>query len=120
MKIIYYSEKYIYCIKIIEQLNNNNINNLFKIINIDNSKDPKEIKVIQTILNNKNLKDSLPFIIDTNLNQILYGKQVSNYIENIKYFNISTNNILNINNINIPNIKEDEKAINKDDLYLKL
>lgn len=121
MKIIYYSDKNDNCVKIINYLNKNNINNLFKIINIDNSKDPKEIKVIQTILNGKNLQHSLPFIIDINLNQILYGgEKVFNYIKNIKYFNNSTNNILNTTNIINPTIKEDDKAFNKDELYVKI
>ena len=107
MKIIFYSEKCIYSSKLLKYINNNNINHLFKIINIDNNKYPKEITVV-------------PSIIDTNLNQILKGEQVFNYIKNIKYFNNSTNNIYNLVNINNPDIKEDDKALNKDEFYVTI
>jgi hypothetical protein len=55
----------------------------------------------------------MPILINPNLNQILKGDDAFKYISNIKYFNISTNNIKSIIPDN-PIINNDDKASNKD------
>lgn len=98
MKILFYSNNCVFCKKIIIYINKNNLTNQFKLVNIDTTEIPKDIKIV-------------PTIIDTDLNQIMEGKNAFEYLVNIKYFNIKTNNIENINNIPPnPSIKEDTLA----------
>lgn len=102
MKIIFYSEQCNFSKKLLDYINKNNLIHQFKLINIDNIKNiPSNI-------------DSVPTIIDTDLNQYLKSKKVFEYIVNIKYFNNPTNNIEYAKNIpNNPLIIEDNKAFNE-------
>ena len=125
MKIIFYSNKCNYCIKVLTYLDTINCKSLFKLINIEehlhNNNKIKDIllSVLEPNSDNENITNllinefNMPILIDSNLNQVLKGKDVFEYISNIKYFNISTNNIKNIIPDN-PIIMEDEKAISKD------
>ena len=99
MKIIFYSEQCNFSKKLLDYINKNNLIQLFKLINIDNTKNiPSNI-------------DSVPTIIDTDLNQYLKSKKVFEYIVNIKYFNNPTNNIEYVKLLpNNPLIIEDNKA----------
>jgi len=109
MKIIFYSNKCIYCNKLLEYIDKHNLKYLFKLINID---------ITHNIPNNI---DIVPTIIDTDLNQPLKSKKVFEYIVNIKYFNNSTNNIDYINNIPPnPIINEDEKAFKNNLINLEI
>ena len=101
MKIIFYSLQCEYCLKLLSFIDKYDIKNQFKLINID-----KLDKIPKTI-------DIVPTIIDSNLNQPLKGKDAFDYINNLKYFNNSTNNYENPLPP-IPIIKEDNKAINND------
>ena len=106
MKIIFYSDQCLHCNKLITYITNNNLKKMFKFVNVDTDKYPSQIKTV-------------PSIIDKYINQILTGEDVLNYIKNIKYFNIPTNNILTTTHI-IPLIKEDEKALKNDQNYCNL
>jgi hypothetical protein len=102
MKIIFYSEQCNFSKKLLDYINKNNLVHLFKLINIDN------IKNIPTNI------DSVPTIVDTNLNQYLKSKKVFEYIVNIKYFNNPTNNIEYTKFLpDKPLIVEDNKAFNE-------
>jgi hypothetical protein len=69
-------------------------------VDIDTNVIPKDIKIV-------------PTIIDVNLNQIMEGKHAFEYLTNIKYFNIKTNNIELHNKIpDNPKINEDKLAQN--------
>jgi hypothetical protein len=99
MKIIFYSEQCTFSKKLLDYVNKNNLIHLFKLINVDTTK------------NIPDYIDSVPTIIDTNLNQYLKSKKAFEYIVNIKYFNNPTNNIELIKNLPInPLIIEDNKA----------
>jgi hypothetical protein len=99
MKIIFYSDQCKFSKKLLDYINKNNLTYLFKLINIDNTK------------NIPNNIDSVPTIVDTDLNQYLKSKKAFEYIINIKYFNNPTNNIEFIKNIPTnPLIIEDNKA----------
>jgi hypothetical protein len=99
IRIIFYSKKCEYCNKLLDYLNKYKLNNLFKLIDID------------TLKNIPNYIDSVPTLIDNDLNQPLKNKQVFEYLINIKYFNNPTNNIELINNIpDNPKIIHDNKA----------
>jgi len=99
MKILFYSDNCEFSNKIIQYIKKNNIDSLFKMINIHTNKIPQDIKIV-------------PTIIDTDLNNIMEGKGAFEYLINIKYFNISTNNIDYINKIpENPKIIEDKLAI---------
>jgi len=101
MKVLFYSLQCDYCIKLLSFLDNYNIKNEFKLINIDKlDKIPKNIDIV-------------PTIIDSDLNQPLKGKFAFEYINNLKYFNNSTNNYENPKPP-IPIIKEDDKAIHNE------
>ena len=71
MKIIFYSEQCNFSKKLLDYINKNNLIQLFKLINIDNTKNiPSNI-------------DSVPTIIDTDLNQYLkYNNLSVNYNKN--------------------------------------
>jgi thiol-disulfide isomerase/thioredoxin len=98
MKVLFYSLNCEYCLKLLSFLDNNNIKNEFKLINIDKiDKIPKNIDIV-------------PTIIDSNLIQPLKGKFAFEYINNLKYFNNSTNNY-SLQHPPNPIIKEDDKAI---------
>ena len=75
-------------------------------INIDDKYSDNEYSNIMSKIDN----NLLPYLIDTELNQPIKGNIVYEYLKNLKFFNISTNNIDNI----IPNnpiIDEDNKAL---------
>jgi hypothetical protein len=112
MHILLYSEKCENCHKILALLDKSSFNNLFKIININNTQ--------LDLSKFKNLE--LPIIIDKKLAKPINGKNVNDYINNLKYFNNPTNNMIynNNNSILIPNIKEDDKAISNNINYLNL
>lgn len=97
-KIIFYSNECEYCNKLLEYLNKYNLNNIFKLI---------DIKTIKTI---PDYVDSVPTLIDSNLNQPIKNKQVFEYLINLKYFNNPTNNINLITTIENPKIINDSKA----------
>ena len=99
MKVIFYSSNCEHCNKLISYLDKYNIKNQFKLINIDTlDKIPNSIDIV-------------PTIIDSDLNQPLKGKKAFEYVNNLKYFNNSTNNYT-IHNLPKPNIEEDNKANN--------
>lgn len=98
MKILFYSNKCEFSKKILTYINKNEIQDLFKMVDIDTNVIPKDIKIV-------------PTIIDVNLNQIMEGKNAFEYLTNIKYFNIKTNNIELHNKIpDNPKINEDMLA----------
>jgi hypothetical protein len=98
MKILFYSNKCEFSKKILTYINKNEIQDLFKMVDIDTNVIPKDIKIV-------------PTIIDVNLNQIMEGKNAFEYLTNIKYFNIKTNNIELHNKIpDNPKINEDTLA----------
>lgn len=97
-KIIFYSNECEYCNKLLEYLNKYNLNNIFKLIDINT------IKTIPDYI------DSVPTLIDSNLNQPIKNKQVFEYLINLKYFNNPTNNINLITTIENPKIINDSKA----------
>jgi hypothetical protein len=100
MKILFYSNKCEFSKKILTYINKNEIQNIFKLVDIDTNVIPKDIKIV-------------PTIIDVNLNQIMEGKHAFEYLTNIKYFNIKTNNIELHNKIpDNPKINEDKLAQN--------
>ena len=100
MKVIFYSNDCEHCKKLLSYLDKYNMNSQFKLINIDTLPViPKEIDIV-------------PAIIDSNLNQPLKGKLAFEYINNLKYFNNSTNNYTNPSPPK-PNISENSIA-NKD------
>ena len=108
MKIVFYSDKCEYSIKLIAYLEKNNIKNYFKLVNIDNTEYPLEIDVV-------------PTIIDTELTQPMKGKKAFEYLLSIKYFNNPTNNIEYVKNITPnPAIPEDEKAIKTKNYNLEI
>ena len=122
MNIIFYSNKCNNCIKILKYLNTIDYKLIFKLINIDENFENNKIKeLFLSIIEKKfsNISDELinelnmPILINPNLNQILKGDDAFKYISNIKYFNISTNNIKSIIPDN-PIINNDDKALNKD------
>ena len=100
MIILFYSNKCEFSKKILTYINKNEIQNMFKMVDIDTNVIPKDIKIV-------------PTIIDVNLNQIMEGKHAFEYLTNIKYFNIKTNNIELHNKIpDNPKINEDKLAQN--------
>jgi len=104
MKIIFFSNKCEKCTEIIKYIDSINIS--FKMINIDDKYSDNEYSNIMSKIDN----NLLPYLIDTELNQPIKGNIVYEYLKNLKFFNISTNNIDNI----IPNnpiIDEDNKAL---------
>ena len=108
MKVLFYSEKCQFSIKLLAYLEKYNMQELFKMINIDTNEAPPEI-------------DSVPTIIDTEMNQPLKGRKVFEYLVNIKYFNNPTNNIEYIKDIPAnPEIPEDDKAIKSKNMNLEL
>jgi len=108
MKVLFYSEKCQFSIKLLAYLEKYNMQELFKMINIDTNETPPEI-------------DSVPTIIDTEMNQPLKGRKVFEYLVNIKYFNNPTNNIEYIKDIPAnPEIPEDDKAIKSKNMNLEL
>ena len=80
MKVLFYSKKCEYSNKILLYLDKNNLLEYFKLVDIDITIIPSNIKIV-------------PTIIDTNVNNILEGKLAFEYLTNIKYFDIKTNNI---------------------------
>ena len=107
MKVIFYSSKCEHCNKLISYLDKYNIKNQFKLINIDKlDKIPKDIDIV-------------PTIIDSNINQPLKGKKAFDYINNLKYFNNSTNNYT-IESPPKPIIQEDDKANKESNNHLEL
>lgn len=108
MKVIFYSDKCNYSIKLLAYLDKHNIKSLFKLVNIDKTVPPKEIDIV-------------PTIVDTELNQPLKGKKAFEYLINIKYFNNPTNNIDGVKELPPnPDIPEDDKAIKSETINLKL
>ena len=98
MKIIFYSNQCEFCKKLISYLEKNNLINQFKLINIDNlDKIPKDIDIV-------------PAIVDPDLLEPLKGKLAFEYVNNLKFFNNSTNNYNNPLPPK-PDIPEDSKAI---------
>jgi hypothetical protein len=112
MHILLYSDNCENSQKILTLLDKLSFKNIFKIININN-----------TQLNLDKFKNlELPIIIDKKFIKPITGKNVNDYINNLKYFNNPTNNInFNKNNlILIPNIKEDDIASSININYLNL
>lgn len=108
MKVIFYSDRCEYSKKLLIYLEKNNISNMFKLINIDNIDVPSDVDVV-------------PYIIDTELNQPMKGKKAFEYLLNLKYFNNPTNNIEYVKQLPPnPNIKEDEKALQTNDVNLEI
>jgi hypothetical protein len=100
MRILFYSNKCNFCLKLMEYLTKNNLKEFFKIICIDNTTNiPANIQLV-------------PTIIDTEIEAPLEGKKAFEYIINQKYFNCPTNNIeLTKNGVPKPTIDEDTKAV---------
>ena len=114
MKVIFYSNKCDISNKILNYLDTLNIKLLFKLINIDdNNIDYSSVLKID----NK----ELPIMIDSELNQPVKGNDVYNYLINIKYFNIATNNIDNVipDNPLINNTNDNKTSIYNNNLYIK-
>ena len=108
MKVIFYSDKCEYSIKILAYLNKYNIENMFKLVNINTSEYPKEI-------------DSVPTIIDTDLSQPIKGKKALEYLMNIRYFNNPTNNVEYIKDLPTnPSIPEDNMAFKAKSMDLEI
>lgn len=107
MKLLFYSNQCEFCKKIILDLKKKNIINIFKLINIDNiNKIPNDIDIV-------------PTIVDSNFNQPIKGKLAFEYINNLKFFNNSTNNY----QLPIPpkpDILEDAKALKLSNNHLEL
>lgn len=100
MKIIFYSKKCDYSNKMLSFLEKYNLTNNFKLIDIDTETIPKDITVV-------------PTIIDSDINKQLKSKEAFEYLLNMKYFNIQTNNIEYKKNIpDNPPIVEDKLAMN--------
>jgi hypothetical protein len=102
MKIIFYSKKCEYSNKMLNFLEKYNLTNNFKLIDIDTSENtiPKEITVV-------------PTIIDSSIDKPLKSKEAFEYLLNLKYFNIKTNNIEYKKHIpENPTIIEDKLASN--------
>lgn len=106
MKVLFYSNKCSYSKELIENIKTYNIIEEFKLIDVTNELPPDNIKVV-------------PTIIDTNYNNILEGKNAFEYIFNQKYFDNSTNNILNWqgNQLVNPKINSDSLANDNIDLF---
>jgi hypothetical protein len=102
MKVIFYSKKCEYSTKMLSFLEKYNLTNNFKLIDIDNNSNiPKEITVV-------------PTIIDSEINKPLESKEAFEYLLNLKYFNIKTNNIEYKKHIpDNPVIVEDKLANNQ-------
>lgn len=107
MKVLFYSNNCDFCKKILLYLDKNKIIRHFKLINIDNNKIPDNIKIV-------------PTIIDTDVNNIMEGKLAFEYLTNIKYFNIKTNNIELVNTIPSNPIIEEDKYAQKIDIGVDL
>jgi|UniRef100_A0A6C0EC51 hypothetical protein len=115
MKIIFYSNNCEKCLKIKKHIASLNFIHFFKFINIDENYNNIEYsKIIMKIDNN-----DLPLLLDTELNQPLKGELIYDYLKNIKYFNISTNNIKNIIPDN-PIIEENMSGYNKNVSFTNL
>ena len=102
MLVIFYSEKCKYCIKLLQYIYKNNISNYFKLIDVNKNDIPEFINIIPTIIN-------------TEFNKPIIGRAVFEFLLNLKYFGIPTNNIEY--NKFIPdklNIKEDSLNTNDD------
>ena len=80
MRILFYSEKCDFSTKIYQYIERNNLTSHFKLYCVERCTIPQDIKMV-------------PTIIDTDLNQVMEGKLAFDYLLNIKYFNIQTNNI---------------------------
>lgn len=81
MRILFYSEKCNFCLKLLEYIDKNNIADFFKMICIDRTNNiPKHITLI-------------PTIIDTTIEAPFEGKKAFEYVINQKYFNHPTNNL---------------------------
>jgi len=108
MKVVFYSEQCEYSKKLLAYLDKNNIKNLFKLVNIDKTDVPNNI-------------DTVPSIVDTELNQPMKGKKAFEYLLNLKFFNNPTNNVEYIKELPPnPNIPEDDKAVKSKTLNLEL
>ena len=108
MKIVFYSDRCEFCKKMLDYLDKHNIKSLFQLVNIDNTELPDGIDIV-------------PTIIDTELTQPLKGKQVFEYLVNIKYFNNPTNNIEYIKELPPnPDIPDDKLAIKGKSVNLEL
>ena len=108
MIILFHSNECLFCIKLLEYINNNNLNDFFKFINID---------TIVVIPENITI---VPTIIDPSIEAPLEGKKAFEYVVNHKYFNHPTNNI-NFwvkNPPPKPTIEEDKKALDKSALTI--
>ena len=100
MRILFYSEKCNFCLKLLEYIDTNNLIEYFKMICIDKTNNiPKNIKLV-------------PTIIDTTIEAPLEGKKAFEYVINQKYFNHPTNNVeYTKNGVPKPTVEEDSKAI---------
>lgn len=100
---VFYSNKCIYCEKLLKTIQEEKLIDQCKLINFDTN--PEKIP---------NFINSVPTIIAPNLLKPLVGIEAIEWITNKKYFNQVTNNIKTTNVIN-PNIKSaiDELSFNK-------
>ena len=99
MKVLFYSNNCKFCNEIVSKINESNIKDL-KMVCIDENNSFENIKIV-------------PTIIDSDYNEILEGKKAFDYINNKKFFDFPTSNILVWQEKEIPDpkIKNDKLAI---------
>ena len=99
MKVLFYSNNCKFCSELVNKINESNINDL-KMVCIDENNSFENIKIV-------------PTIIDSDYNEILEGKKAFDYINNKKFFDFPTSNILIWQEKEIPDpkIKNDKLAI---------
>mgnify|MGYP002846481341 CR=1 FL=1 len=99
MKVLFYSNNCKFCNELVSKINESNIKDL-KMVCIDENNSFENIKIV-------------PTIIDSNYNEILEGKKAFDYINNKKFFDFPTSNILVWQEKEIPDpkIKNDKLAI---------
>lgn len=106
MKVLFYSNKCPHCKKLFKLIESKNLKDDFKLVNVDNNNNiPKDITQV-------------PTVIETDMNIVLTGKKVFEFVLSQKYFNLQSNNINNWINKNIPRPKivEDKKAYNENSI----
>jgi len=96
---LFYSKKCILSIKLLDIIKNNNISNIAILLCVDKNNIPNNIL-------------NIPAIITKNTCKPIYNNDCINFLDNIKYFNQTTNNINKNNVINI-NINNDVLSYNK-------
>jgi len=99
---LYYKNNCYASINILNIIRSNNLLINCLLVNIDNSNIPDNIT-------------NIPAIIVSNINNPLYNDDAINWINNIKFFNQTTNNI-NKNNVIMPSIIDNNLSCNKKEL----